>query len=109
MLHHVILHLARSAEFPEGSAERGYELVAPLNALGHLDVEEWRDHKAYCSVRRFWPGERDRYGALVHHRAAEGGTWSIHYVGQTSSEEETGVHLGIHRFVAGEYVSIGDE
>src|ERR1700733_950656 len=57
MLKHIFLHLARSPEFPEGSAERGYELVAPLNASNHLDVDEWKSHKAKCHVRRFWPGE----------------------------------------------------
>ena len=30
MLHRIILHLARRKGFPEGSARRGYEIVAPL-------------------------------------------------------------------------------
>lgn len=109
MLQHITLHLARTPDFPEGSAERGYELVAPLNASGHLDAEEWRGHKARCRVTRFWPGEADRHGALVHHGGAQGGTWAIHYAGQTSTDEETGVRLGAHRFVKDEYVSIRDE
>lgn len=109
MLQHITLHLARGADFPEGSAERGYELVAPLNASGHLDVEEWRSHRNQCYVTRFWLGEGDRHGALVHYGAALGGTWAIHYEGQTSSEDETGVRLGTHRFVKDEYVSIRDE
>ena len=108
MLQQITLHLARGPEFPEGSAERGYELVAPLDASGHLDVEEWRNHKAQCRVRRFWPSEADRRGALVHHGAAQGGTWAIHYTGQ-SSDEETGIRLGAHRFVKDEYISIRDE
>lgn len=36
------LHLARSKEFPSGSAHYGYELVAPLNAMGHIDPELWK-------------------------------------------------------------------
>jgi hypothetical protein len=109
MLQNITLHLARSPEFPDGSEERGYELVAPLNASNHLDAEEWRIHKAQCRVRRFWPGESDRRGALVHHGGPQGGTWAIHYAGQTSSDEETGVRLGAHRFAKDEYVSIRDE
>jgi hypothetical protein len=62
--------------------------------LNHLDAEEWRNHKALCRVRRFWLGEPDRHGAFVPHGRAQGGTWAIHYAGQTSSDEETGVRLG---------------
>jgi len=39
MLQLVTLHLARSSEFPRGSAERGYEIVAPVDASGHLDPQ----------------------------------------------------------------------
>jgi hypothetical protein len=109
MLQHIILHLARSPDFPEGSAERGYELVAPVDASGHLDVEEWRSHKAQCYVTRFWLGQADRHGALVHYGAAQGGSWTIHYEGHTSSEDEKGVRLGTHQFVKDDYVSIRDE
>ena len=31
------LHLARSKEFPAGSAQHGYEFVAPLDAKSHID------------------------------------------------------------------------
>ena len=109
MLKHIFLHLARSPEFPEGSVERGYELVAPLNASNHLDVDEWKSHKAQCHVRRFWQGEADRHGALVHHGGARGGIWAIQYAGQASGDEEPGVRLGAHRFAPDEYVSIYDE
>ncbi len=37
MLQLITLHLARSSEFPAGSLDRGYEMVAPIDALGHLD------------------------------------------------------------------------
>ena len=110
MLHLVVLHLARDSEFPEGSAERGYDLVAPLDASGRLDAEEWRKHKTQCRVRRFWFGEDDRHGALTHHAGgAKGATWKIDYGGQASAEEETGIGFDAHRFVKGEYVSIRDE
>jgi len=110
MLQRIKLHLARSAEFPEGSAERGYDLVAPLDASGHLDVDEWRKHKEQCRVRRFWPGEGDRHGVLVHHAGgAKGATWKIEYIWEASDNEETGIRLDAHRFAANEYVSIRDE
>ena len=48
MLQRITLHLARSSEFPEGSAERGYEMVAPVDASGHLDSKEWRKALSRC-------------------------------------------------------------
>ncbi|RFB76452.1 hypothetical protein DYH55_20135 [Methylovirgula sp. 4M-Z18] len=109
MLQHITLHLARCPEFPEGSSERGYEFVAPLNASAHLDVEEWKHNRAQCRVRRFWPGESDRHGRLVHLGGGQGGTWAVRYGGQDSSEGETGVRLSTHCFAEGEYVSIRDD
>jgi hypothetical protein len=110
MLRHITLHLARNSEFPEGSAERGYEIIAPLDASGHLGATEWRTLKAQCRVRRFWAGESDRHGTLVHHAGgASGATWKIDYDAKAQGDEETGVHLGTHRFIENEYVSIRDE
>jgi hypothetical protein len=110
MLRHITLHLARNPEFPEGSAERGYDIVAPLDESGHLDPGEWRALKAQCRVRRFWSGEGDRHGMLVHHAGgASGATWKIDYDAEARGDEETGVRLGAHRFIENEYVSIRDE
>jgi hypothetical protein len=36
-LRKVRLELARTAEFPDGSSQPGYEFVAPLTDDGHLD------------------------------------------------------------------------
>ena len=66
-LRKVKLELARDQEFPDGSAERGYEFYAPLNAEGHLDREEWHDCADQCTVHRFWLGEGDERGG--HGRA----------------------------------------
>ena len=60
------LNLARSKEFPQGSAQHGYEFVAPLDDKGHIDVELWRSNREHCRVRRFWEGEDDEIGFLVH-------------------------------------------
>jgi len=110
MLRRITLNLARDHEFPEGSSEHGYEIVAPLDASGHLDAEAWRLQKGLCHVRRFWPGEEDRQGLLVHHAGGAGGaTWKISYDMPETGEDESGYRLGSHRFVLGEYVSILDD
>ena len=44
------LNLARSREFPAGSARRGYEFVAPLDEGGHIDPELWRRYREHCRV-----------------------------------------------------------
>jgi hypothetical protein len=75
-LRRVRLELARSAEFPDGSAERGCEFVAPLSDDGHLDAAEWRTERDACTVHRFWAGEDDEWGRLVHHR---GDRWAFWY------------------------------
>lgn len=110
MLHHITLHLARSKEFPEGSAQHGYEITAPLNEEGRLDQEEWMRHRAHCRVRRFWENEADRQGVLVHRPGGAGGaTWMIDYDQNRFGDEEAGYRLNQHRFVQGEYVTIQDE
>lgn len=110
MLHHITLHLARSKEFPEGSSRHGYEITAPLDESGHLDQVEWREKRLQCRVRRFWPGEPDRQGVLVHRAGgADGATWMIDYDLDRATDDEAGYRLGKHRFVPGEYVTIQDE
>jgi hypothetical protein len=106
----VLLHLARSHEFPQGSAAHGYEIVVPLTASGRLDADMWKDVRNRCSVRRFWGAERDRRGFLVHRAGgAEGATWLIDYDRSTDADDEAGYRLGSHSFAEGEYVSIRDE
>jgi hypothetical protein len=110
VLHHITLHLARSKEFPEGSARHGYEITAPLDRQGRLDQEEWARARSRCRVRRFWVNEADRQGVLVHRPGGAGGaTWMIDYNQDRPGDEETGYRLNQHRFVEGEYVTIQDE
>jgi hypothetical protein len=105
-LRRVRLELARSAETPEGSAARGYEFVAPLDARGRLDASEWTQSRAFCIVRRFWNGEEQR-GHLVHR---EGDVWAFHYdFGGESVPDEPGYRLGRHVFRPGEYVSFTEQ
>ncbi|MET3414562.1 hypothetical protein [Methylobacterium sp. 1030] len=105
----VTLTLARCPEHPDGSVGRGYQIVAPLGPDGRLDASLWRETRDHCRVRRFWVGERDRHGRLVHRAGGEGGaTWLIDYADWTNEDDEPGYHLGTHAFVEGEYVSIRD-
>lgn len=47
------LERARDHDFPEGSNEHGYGFVAPANAEGLLDPDEWKAHRAECRATRF--------------------------------------------------------
>jgi hypothetical protein len=74
-LKRIRLNLARSKQFPSGSDRHGYEFVAPLDAVGHIDPQLWHQYRDHCRVRRFWQGEDDQVGRLVH-RAGRGGPFS---------------------------------
>jgi hypothetical protein len=100
------LNLARTKEFPTGSALHGYEFVAPLDASGHIDAEAWKSTRGRCRVRRFWAGEAEDAGLLVHR---PGGSWAFRYEVGSDDDEEAGYRFGSHAFVVGEYVSIKDE
>jgi hypothetical protein len=97
------LELARNKEFPNGSARHGYEISAPLDDDGHLLAAEWREARALCRVRRFWAGETDEIGYLVHR---QGGAWVIDYDLKQAADDERGYKLDKHRLTPGEYVSI---
>jgi hypothetical protein len=100
------LNLARTKEFPQGSDRHGYRLTAPLDADGHLDPEAWRKHRQHCRVVRFWAGEEDDIGHLIHR---PGGSWGFTYDIDGDEGDESGFKLSSHRFLPGEYVSIRDD
>ena len=100
---HIHLELAREAGHPEGDAEHGYDILAPLTADGHLDAAAWKEHKDKSRVRRFRHGEDDQVGKLFH---GPGGRWFIDY-GQ--ADMESGYRFEDERFVPGEYVSIRED
>ncbi len=107
LLRHVRLELARDHDFPNGSSERGYELVAPLDDDGHLVPEAWKALRDRCRVRRFWVNEAREVGHIVR---KPGGHWAFHYdIHGDPDRDETGFHLDTHRFVPGEYVSIKEQ
>ena len=104
------LQLARSKQHPGGSQNHGYQFVAPLDAEGHIDPEAWKSHRDQCRVRRFWQGEEDRTGRLVHKPGgAEHARWMFDYDPQRDDDDEPGYRFGAHKFAPGEYVSIADE
>lgn len=104
------LNLARSKEFPEGSTRHGYEFVAPLDAKDHIDAGLWKQHRDHCRVRRFWVGEDDEIGQLVHKPGGpEHGRWMFDYNPKRADDDESGYRFGAHAFRLGEYVSIRDE
>jgi hypothetical protein len=103
------LNLARSKEFPAGSAQHGYEFVAPLAADGHIDAAAWRAHRDHCRVRRFWGGA-DEAGMLVHKPGGkEHARWVFDYDQTAEDDDEAGYRFGAHAFRPGEYVSVTDE
>lgn len=109
-LKRVRLYLARSPEFPNGSEHHGYEFVAPLDHEGRIDVEAWRKVRDRCQVRRFWSGEQDQIGKLVHKPGgAEHARWVFDYDDATEEDDEAGYRFASHAFRIGEYVSIRDE
>lgn len=105
-LSRIVMRLARNpgTEFADGDDHRGYTLVAPLTADGHLDAEAFRHRRDACTVRRFAPDEDPQTGVLHHH----GARWYFDY-GRTNEAEEPLFRLGEHLFKVGEYVSVTDE
>lgn len=96
------LELARTADHPQGSAEHGYEFVAPLTPDGQFDPDGWRAHREACKVHRFWRGEDDRQGRLVH----RGRAWLFDYDAEDTEDDEPIFRFDRHSFVPGEYVAI---
>jgi len=106
VLKRIRLEVARSKDFPNGSATHGYEFVAPLDAKGHIDPALWQKHREHCGVRRFW-GDETQTGHLVHKPGGpEHARWMFDY---GSGDNEAGYRFGAHSFALGEYASISDE
>jgi hypothetical protein len=106
-LRRVRLELARDHDFPNGSRERGYDFIAPLDDKGHIDLEAWKMLRDRCRVRRFWPHEPEQVGHVQHKR---GNMWAFHYdIHGDPSHDETGFRFASHAFVPGEYVSIKEQ
>ncbi|MCW0233019.1 MAG: hypothetical protein OJJ21_05410 [Ferrovibrio sp.] len=99
----VHLELAREKGHPDGSALHGYDIVAPLGPDGHLDAAAWKQNRSRCTVRRFWYGEDDQKGELIHTR---GGRWALSYDPTTDEDDEAMFRMDSHIIRKGEYISI---
>lgn len=85
-----------------------YEINAPLDSEGHLNLVAWKRDRALCFVHKIDGGDIVQRGLLVHRPGgAGGGNWRFDYE-LGSDDEEAGFRFDTHRFVAGEYVSVRD-
>ena len=108
-LRRIRLELARDPDFPDGSREHGYDLIAPLDKAGHISVAGWKANRDLCRVRRFWGYNAPLIGHIVHKSGGTGGIWAFHYDirgGEGHAHDEPGFHFETHVFRLGEYVSI---
>jgi hypothetical protein len=103
-LKRIRLELARNPGFPEGSARHGYEFTAPLLPDGHIDAQAWKspEVRSKCAVLRFWDGEPERTGELIHTRRRE---WAFSYE-PGEDDDEAFAKLDRHLLKEGEYVTI---
>jgi hypothetical protein len=74
-----------------GSANHGYEFVAPLDNNGHIDPHLWQKYRQHCGVRRFWNGADQEIGRLAHKPGgAEHARWVFDYDPGTTDDDEAG-------------------
>ena len=97
----VRLELARGPGFPEGSTRHGYEFVLPLLPDGQFDPHAYGKTPELCTVHRFWEGQGDFVGELIHLN----GNWAFSYA-PGSADDEPIVHFTHHVYREGEYLSI---
>ena len=98
------LELARTPEFPAGSASRAYMLRVPLDAEGRIDETALARKPAMATVRRFWPNEPDQSGSLVR----KGRGWAFSYAVGEDDDEDL-YHLEAHPLRIGEYVTLTEQ
>lgn len=95
------LELARTKEFPDGSASRAYLLRLPLDEQGLIEERSVEAAPARATVRRFWPNEPDRSGYVIR---TDGG-WALSYrLGE--DDDEALLHLEAHPLRLGEQVTL---
>lgn len=107
LLQRVRLELARCPDFPNGSHAHGYDFIVPIDVDGQIELDAWRVVRDRCRVTRFWEGEANEVGHVVHKR---GGAWAFHYdIRGDAAHDEPGYHFETHKLVPGEYVSIKEQ
>lgn len=98
----VRLEVARSRDFPEGSHRHGYEFTLPLDDDGKFDVAAYKKMPELCTVQRFWEGEGDTTGEILH---SGRGRWVFSY-DPGEGDDEAIPHLTDHHFKVGEYIAV---
>lgn len=97
----VRLELARTPEFPEGSASRVYLLRLPLDRGGLIDERSLRASPERATVHRYWPNERDLSGYVI--RTPRG--WAFSYE-PGEDDDEAVYHLETHPLELGNYITL---
>lgn len=97
----VRLELARTPDFPEGSASHTYLLRLPLGDDGLIDEAAFSLQPALATVRRSWPGEEDHTGYLLR----KGRGWAFSYA-LGEEDDESLHHLEAHPIRLGEYLTV---
>lgn len=100
--HHIRLELAREPGRPEGDGGDGWDLVAPLDPSGKLDLAACRAEPDRCHIRRFHDNATVATGRLRH---GPGDRWILDLDGGDAMDA-TGFRLGQEHFIPGEYVSL---
>jgi hypothetical protein len=101
----VRLEMARNPGYPDGDSACGYELNAPLDTDGRIDLASFQRQRSSCKVRRFWRDEQDKVGELHHTRH---GTWAFSYV-PGEEDDEPLFRLESHSLRKGEYVTVREQ
>lgn len=99
----VKLELARTDEFPTGSASRSYLIRLPLNDQALIDEAARAADPGRATIRRFWPNEPDQSGYILKSKNG----WVFSYaVGE--EDDENLFHLENHPIRQGEYITIAE-
>lgn len=95
------LELARTPEFPDGSAAHAYVLRLPIDDNGFIEHAAMKHLNESPVVHRIWPNEHDRTGVVISQRAG----WAFSY--EVGDADDEGIfHLEHHPIKLGEYLTI---
>jgi hypothetical protein len=97
----VRLELARTDDFPNGSAARAYLLHLPLDSHGLIIEADAKHNPSLATVRRFWPNEADNVGYLIRNRKG----WAFSYALGAEDDEQV-FHLETHPIRLNEYITL---